>query len=376
MAEPFKTFINADVVTRAAGHLARHDPGFDGHAFCAAVVPQLAALELKARAMCIADALEQYLAADFHDAAAHLERALRPLEAPPGTGGLDGWFLWGAGEFVARRGMAQPVRALSCLREMTQRFTAEFAIRPLIAQHPTLVFDTLRQWVHDDSEHVRRLVSEGTRPRLPWGLQLRDLIADPSPSLPLLAALQDDASEYVRRSVANHLNDIAKDHPLVVAAWLERHLPDATPHRRALLRHASRTLVKQGYPPVLAVWGRAEPLHGTATLELAPAHITLGDDVGLTITLRSQAKGPQALTVDYVVHHVKANGQTSAKVFKGWETRLEAGQSLTLRKRHAVRPITTRRYYAGAHRVVVQVNGQPVAEGVFHLTIGPSAAPQ
>jgi NADPH-dependent ferric siderophore reductase len=117
-------------------------------------------------------------------------------------------------------------------------------------------------------------------------------------------------------------------------------------------------------------------LHGTATLELAPAHITLGDHVGLTITLRSQAKGPQALTVDYVVHHVKANGQTSAKVFKGWETKLEAGQSLTLRKRHAVRPITTRRYHAGAHRVVVQVNGQPVAEGVFHLTIGPSAAPQ
>lgn len=375
MAEPFKTFINPEVVTRAAGHLARHDPGFDGDAFCAAVVPHLAALELKARAMCVADALERHLAADFEDAAAHLERALRPLDAPPGTGGLDGWFLWGAGEFVARRGMAQPVRALSCLREMTQRFTAEFAIRPLIAQHPALVFDTLRQWVHDDSEHVRRLVSEGTRPRLPWGLQLRGLIADPSPSLPLLAALQDDTSAYVRRSVANHLNDIAKDHPVVVAAWLERHLPDASPHRRALLRHASRTLVKQGYPPVLTLWGRAEPLHGTATLALAPSHIALGDDVALTITLRSQAGEPQALTVDYVVHHVKANGQTSAKVFKGWETRLDAGQSLTLRKRHPVRPITTRRYHAGEHRVVVQVNGKAVAESAFHLTVGSPAAP-
>ncbi len=115
------------------------------------------------------------------------------------------------------------------LHAITQRFTAEWAIRPFIVAHPALCFATLERWVDDPSVHVRRLVSEGSRPRLPWGLQLKSLIADPTPTLPLLEALQDDASEYVRRSVANHLNDIAKDHPQLIAQWLERHLPGASP---------------------------------------------------------------------------------------------------------------------------------------------------
>ena len=117
-----------------------------------------------------------------------------------------------------------PNAALAALHAITQRFTAEWALRPFVQQHPELTFATLQRWARDDSAHVRRLVSEGTRPRLPWGMQLKSLIADPSPTLPLLRVLQDDASDYVRRSVANHLNDIAKDHPDLVVGWLREHL--------------------------------------------------------------------------------------------------------------------------------------------------------
>ena len=198
-------------------------------------------------------------------------------------------------------------------------------------------------------------------------VQLKPLVADPSPTAPLLEALQDDPSEYVRRSVANHLNDIAKDHPARVADWLERHLPDASPERRALLRHASRTLIKRGDARVLAAWGQGAVLAGSARLQLGAARLCLGDTLELTAELRSTDRRAQALVVDLVIHHVKANGSTSPKVFKGWQLRLAPGEERCLTKRHAVRPITTRVYHPGWHRVELQVNGQVLAEAGFEL---------
>lgn len=377
MAEPFKNLINAQLVHDAAAQLARHTPGFDAKAFARQGSNGLDALEMKARAMHICAALEATLPRDFHAAAEVIEAALAPPERGDNMAqleglhhGLRGWILWPVGEYVARHGQATPARALQALHAITQRFTAEFAIRPFIVNHPELVFDTLARWVHDESAHVRRLVSEGSRPRLPWGLQLKRLVQDPSPTLPLLRALQDDASEYVRRSVANHLNDIAKDHPAIVARWLQEHLPDASAERRALLRHASRTLIKAGDGAVLKAWGLDAAFKGEAALALKPARIALGGEVQLTLTLESQSVKPQKLAIDYAVHHVKADGSTSPKVFKGWQLTLAPRERVTLTKRHAVKPITTRRYHAGKHPVVVQVNGQPVAEAAFVLKDG------
>lgn len=376
MAEPFKNLINAQLVRDAAAHFARHAPGFDAAAFTRQAANGLEALEMKARAMHICAALEATLPRDFHAAAGAIEAALAPPEAGDNMAqleglqaGLRGWILWPVGEYVARHGQATPERALQALHALTQRFTAEFAIRPFFLHHPALVFSTLARWVHDESAHVRRLVSEGSRPRLPWGLQLKSLIQDPSPTLPLLRALQDDGSEYVRRSVANHLNDIAKDHPALVARWLHEHLPGASAERRALLRHASRTLIKAGHAPVLKAWGLGAAFKGSAALAVKPARLTLGGEVQLSLTLQSTSAKPQTLAIDYAVHHVKADGSTSPKVFKGWQLTLPPHASLALTKRHAVKPITTRRYHAGRHPVVVQINGQPVAEAAFVLRL-------
>lgn len=376
MAEPFKHFINAALVRRAASHLQRVDASFPGERFVDLVLPQLDALELKARALLVADALEATLPADFHDAAATIERALasaRPgtslAEATAADDGLAGWILWPVGEFVARRGLAHPRRALAALHAITQRFTAEFAIRPLLERHPALVFETLAEWVHDPSEHVRRLVSEGTRPRLPWGMQLRALRADPASSLPLLAALQDDSSPYVRRSVANHLNDIAKDHPELVVDWVARHLPGAGPERTAVLRHASRTLVKGGHRRLLSLWGVGAAFEGTVTFSLDRPAIRLGAAVTLQLTLTSASPQLQRVAVDYVVHHVKANGTISPKVFKGWVLEVGPGETVEKRRRHAMKPITTRRYHAGRHRVELQVNGHVMAEAAVQLEV-------
>lgn len=374
MAEPFKNLIHPGTVEATARALARTCPDFDAKRFRRLARQGLESLEFKARAHHVCAALEATLPADFETSCDAIEAALAPVRGDEPLAdlyarddGLSGWAVWPLSEWVARAGLAAPQRALAALHAMTQRFTAEWALRPFIEAHPKTTFTTLERWTRDPSEHVRRLVSEGSRPRLPWGLQLRSLIADPSPTLPLLERLQDDPSEYVRRSVANHLNDVAKDHPQRVAEWLERNLPDAPPARRALLRHASRTLIKRGDRRVLTAWGLGSPFVGDLAWKVSPRSIALGDAVTLTLRLRSRTKRPQTLVVDYAVHHVKANRETSPKVFKGWRVELAPGETRTLEKRHAVRPITTRTYHPGRHVVDVRINGKIRAEGSFQL---------
>ena len=382
MAEPFKLLINPQTVRDAGAHLQRTWSAFDRQAFEALAIEGLDALEFKARAMRVADALTQTLPADFGQACAVLEASLAPpspfdakgepvsLDEQQRQTGLTGWVLWSAGEYVARHGMGEVPRALACLHALTQRFTAEFAIRPFLQRHPKTTLNALQSWVRDPSPHVRRLVSEGSRPRLPWGLRLHSLVADPTPTLPLLHALQDDPSAYVRRSVANHLNDIAKDHPERVAAWVAEHLNGASPERVALLRHASRTLVKQGHPATLHAWGLGHALNGDAVLALSPGQARIGESVELRVRLASSAREPQTLVVDYAVHHVRANGGMSAKVFKGWKLTLAPGETRELVKRHSLRPVTTRTLYPGTHHVELLVNGKALGRQSFELQTG------
>lgn len=383
MAEAFKNLINARTVDLAGHHLHRVWPGFDRQRFAHHAATGLDALEFKARAMQLADALEATLPTDFSRAAQVIEASLAPptpLDAqgePEGLAsgdaeaqadaGLRGWVVWSLAEYVARRGMDEVPRALDCLHALTQRFSAEFAIRPFIQRHPQAVFAVLDTWVHDPSAHVRRLVSEGSRPRLPWGLRLQALVADPAPTLPLLRALQDDPSAYVRRSVANHLNDIAKDHPELVADWLRTHLKNASAARQALLRHASRGLVKQGHAPTLSAWGLERGFRGEVSLRLSAPRAAVGGHIGLEVQLHSPSRQPQSLVIDYIVHHVRANGGTSPKVFKGWKLDLPGQAPHTLSKRHSLRPVTTRTLYPGPHRVDLQINGVVCAGAVFDL---------
>ncbi len=374
MAEPFKNLIDADLVRVTGVHLRRTWRRFPRQEFERRALDGLAALELKARVAHVASALQATLPPAFDTAAEVLERSLAPARMDsdlsalrPGPDGLAGWAVWPLCAFVERHGLEQPERALRCLHALTQRHTAEYAIRPFLLQHPGLTFATLQHWVADPSPHVRRLVSEGSRPRLPWGVQLPPLIADPSPTLPLLVALQDDDSDYVRRSVANHLNDIAKDHPALVAEWLERHLPGASPSRRSLLKHASRTLIKRGDARVLTAWGLGSALRGAATLSITPRRAVVGGEVVLTVTLQSTATRAQQLVVDYAVHHVKANGATSSKVWKGWTLTLAARERRELVRRHSLRPVSTRRDHPGRHAVDLRVNGRVVAQAAFDL---------
>ncbi|HEX5356916.1 MAG TPA: DNA alkylation repair protein [Aquabacterium sp.] len=379
--EPFKNLLNAEVVSQTGHHLQRISPLFDRAAFEQGAKQGLDELEFKDRAVHICKALHASLPNRFDQAADILQASLKPVASPQahhdpdkelGTlktddTGVAGWVLWAYGEYVARHGLQHPERALQTLHALTQRFTAEFAIRPFIVEHPALTFATLHQWAHDPSAHVRRLVSEGSRPRLPWGLRLQALVRDPSPTLPLLLQLQDDPSEYVRRSVANHLNDIAKDHPDVLVRWLEQHLPDAPSHRVKLLRHACRSLIKQAHPGVMSAWGLGEAFKGRVTVSLGQDSIAVGDSLTLEVRLKAAGKTPQTLELDYRIHHLKANGETSPKTFKGKRLTLQPGEELVWRKAHSFKPVSTRRYHPGRHAVDIQINGQLHGQASFTL---------
>ena len=376
MAEAFKEWIGPELVRTMSKHLRRVHDAFPAQRFVKAATSGLADLELKARVEHVADALAKTLPQAFSKAATVLERSLAPARSDadlsklvPCDAGLAGWAVWPMTDFVARHGLAHPKRALRCLHALTQRNTAEYAIRPFLIEHRDETMATLGDWLDDPSPHVRRLVSEGTRPRLPWGIQLKHLIEDPTPTFGFLRQLQDDDSEYVRRSVANHLNDIAKDHPQHVAQWLEDHLPDATPPRRAMLRHASRTLIKRADRRVLRAWGLADPLRGDATLQVTPTRARQGASVELAVALQSRARKPQSLMIDYVVHHVKKGGATSAKTWKGWQVTLAPGESRELRKKHSLKVVTTRRDYSGHHPVDLMINGKVVASSGFDLVV-------
>ncbi len=373
--EPFKELFNRALVEDMAVHLKRRWSGFDAKGFTTAALKDFTKLEMKARANQIAQALVAHMPPDVPRALKILTASLRPLDksgAPvdDASMGIARMAVWPMGEYVARAGLGHPDESLNALRELTIRSTAEFAIRPFLIKYPQKTLAVMKSWAKDSNHHVRRLASEGSRPRLPWGLRLKTFVTDPAPILPILEALKDDPSEYVRRSVANSLNDIAKDHPDLIAALAARWLKDAPAPRARLVKHACRTLVKAGHAKTLAALGfAAAPKIKLKGFSLTTPKVKYGGHAGFSVDIASTTDAPQNIVLDYAVHHRKKNGGSSAKVFK-WKTLVLAPrQSLRLERRHALKPITTRVYYPGRHRIEVLVNGRVLCGADFELLL-------
>jgi 3-methyladenine DNA glycosylase AlkC len=363
MAEPLKNLLHPGLVQNMAGHISLAAPDFDAIRFTTLATDGMDALELMQRAERIKDALTQTLPADYAAAADILRRALPENDKP----GLSGWALLPVNQFVSQHGLGHFDRSLALLKALTPHFTAEFGIRRFLHAEQDRALAEISSWVTDTNHHVRRLASEGTRPRLPWAMRLPALVKQPAPILPILVALLDDPEDYVRRSVANSLNDIAKDHPALVADFVQRHLEGASAERRQLLRHASRTLLKNGDAKALANFGFAAARGITTSLTVATPVVTFGEKLGFSIAVSNQDEAPQRLMIDYAIHHVKANGTLAPKVFK-WKTLdLPAGGRQSIDKDHAICAITTRVYYPGTHRIEILVNGTVSASGGFEL---------
>jgi 3-methyladenine DNA glycosylase AlkC len=370
--EPFKAFVSADVVRRLGQHIARVLPGFDRAGFEAEAVAGLETRELMARAGFVADRLHPRLPVMPAERAEVLLAILHPdpldhANRPSDDEGICGWGVLPLTLLVGRYGLADFDRSLELLREMTKRFTSEFGIRPFLLADQDRALARLAGWLDDPNRHVRRLICEGTRPRLPWATRLPALMRDPAPVLPLLLRLRDDREAAVRKSVANHLNDIGKDHPALLVDLAADWMRGAGPERRQLLSHALRTLVKRGDPAALAVLGRGPARIETGALEVTPDRVAMGGEVEMRLAIRSTARAAQELTVDYVVHFRKANGSLAPKVFKGAVLTLAPGGEVVFRRRHRFREVTTRRHYPGTHAISLRINGADTAPVPFEL---------
>ena len=372
MAEPLKNFYNDRLVRSLAKDLAKVSD-IDERSFVGACVKGLAQLELTPRAWHIAEVLRTHLPPDFRAAAHVLVKALGPRQEQTEQFGMEPFRYLPFVFYVQKYGLSEFEAAMQAQYEITKRMSAESSIRAYLVAHPAATYERLRLWARDPDPHVRRLVSEGTRPRLPWAPRLPDFVRDPRPVLALLELLKDDPVRYVQRSVANNLNDIGKDHPELAVETCKRWFVGATPARDYIVRHALRSLVKRGHRGALRVLGAGgKPRIHISDVRWSAEVVGIGGSLRFDFQLSSRSRATQQLIVDYAVHYVKANGSTRAKVFKLKNIRLEAGGSVPLGAKLSLLQRTTRTHYAGRHRVELLINGLPHSLGEFELLQTPA----
>jgi 3-methyladenine DNA glycosylase AlkC len=317
VAGELKAFFDRALVTDLAASFARVHPTFASGAFIRDATSGLEDLELMDRARHIMEAMRKHLPPRYADALRIVLQSVGPE--------TSSFRYWPHTMFVGAYGTEKTdfARSMEAQRILTERWSCEFSIRPFLEKYPGETLAVLREWVRDPNVHVRRLVSEGTRPLLPWAARVRWLQSEPERLLPLLEALRDDDEVYVRRSVANHLNDVAKAHPDLVCDVAERWLAGKpSTERRALVRHALRTLVKRGHPRALAILGFGGKPRVNVTGRIRPARVAIGGSTRIEVVVTSTSARTQALAIDLVVHFVKSRGTAGAKVFKLGEIEL------------------------------------------------------
>jgi 3-methyladenine DNA glycosylase AlkC len=372
MAGQLKNAFSVALVRGIADDLRRVHPGFAHAAFLRQATRGFPGLELTGRARQVSVALHQHLPAEYDQLLRVLVASLGPPLTVTAGFGLGVFRYLPHVYLIAEHGPAHPRHldaSLEALLEVTRRFTAEWGIRPFIEQHYDHTMATLARWAGHHDVHVRRLVSEGTRPRLPWAGRLRCFQRDPTPAIALLDRLVDDDEAYVRRSVANHLGDIAKDHPDLAVATAARWIGARDhPGRRWIAGHGLRSLAKAGHRGALGLLGCAErPQVRVTGISIAPRRVEIGGRVDISFTLAAEGRRAQELRIDLVVHYVKADGSTRPKVFILERLRLEPDARLVVTHGLKLADLTTRRHHPGGHRLELLMNGERLPLGTFTL---------
>ena len=357
MAEPLKDIFNRTYYVRLAETVWAAAPKVKPAALVKDLLQGNEDRELNARMRHASTVLRRHLPGEFR-------KAIRVLEvvAPRMPNGYTALLY---PDFVGRFGLEDPAFSLDALKYFTVFGSAEFAVREFFRRDVAGTLKTMHSWAGDANEHVRRLASEGSRPRLPWSFRLEAVMQDPALTTPILERLRADGSPYVRRSVANHLNDFSKDHPAymlgLLRKWGLQH-----PHTAWIAKHASRTLIKAGSAEALAILAFDTRVQVRVDdLVVRPARLAPGGTLEFAFKVASEAGRSQRLVIDYAIHYRKAGGGTSRKVFKLKEVELGPQATIGLTKRQRFADLSTRKHYPGEHVVEVLVNGREKARAVF-----------
>ena len=331
------------------------------------VAERLQGVTLTGRVALLRDALLADLPADWSAFAGIVWRALEDQR-------FAGWFIWPVGDAVAARALDDSAPSafddgLDLLVALTPRLSSEFSLRPFLASDLHRTLDAARRWSSSADQHVRRLASEGTRPRLPWAPRVRALLAEPEATIPILDALYRDPCQRVRRSVANHLGDLAKDHPDLAVTTGTRWLAAADGNTPWVIRHGLRALIKTGHAGALALMGFGAP----EQIDVRGPHlranvVAIGGRLDFSAEIVNSGTETTRLMIDYVIHYRKARGGTSPKVFKLATRTLAPGEAAELRGSRSFALTATRVLHQGAHALELQVNGQRFGKTAFVVT--------
>ena len=370
MAELFKNLYNKDFYLTLSQHLKgclanSSERTFDEQEFMALMLcDNFAALELKERMSHTKDVMHQFMPTDFAQAADVLVKLIESLTAADITeGSVEYMFL---PEYLETYGINHFQKSVEVMEEITKFTSGEFAVRPFLIKYPEQMLAQMLLWTEHEHHMVRRLASEGSRPRLPWAIALKEYKKNPLDMLPILHQLIDDLTEIVRRSVANNLNDIAKDNPQVVIDFVKAYLGKSEQFDRTL-KHACRTLLKQGCPDTLALFGYDSTGIELTEFKIVTETVNFGDYAEFTFTLKNTSKIAKKIRLEYGLYFLKNNGQLSKKVFKISERLLAANELHQVQRKQSFKAISTRVYYAGRHQVSIILNGKEFSPKDFDL---------
>lgn len=362
----FKNLINENVVRKMGRAIKKYDASFPDKKF-EKLIPELSSKELKDRVKLIAHNLAVHFKNDYCTNIEIIKKVIQKEN-------LSGFELWPFSEYISHYGLDNFDESLDAMYVLTQKFTAEFAVRPFIIKDHAKVLNFFQKNIKDNNFHIRRWISEGSRPLLPWGQKILLFIDRPELTMGLLEQLKYDEEMYVRKSVANHLNDISKNHPQLVIQCLNSWIKEAPLEQKSKInwikRHALRTLIKKGHEGALKLMGvNGKPKVKVYNFKLDKKLYRLNDKLTYSFELYSQSRLKQVLIVDYGIDFVKANGKHGRKIFKLKTFELAAGETILLKKTHSLKPITTMKYYPGKHHLTLQINGVVIHEEVFHLKL-------
>ncbi|MGF1791430.1 DNA alkylation repair protein [Photobacterium profundum] len=311
--------------------------------------------ELKERMTHTAKVLHHFLSDDFGEATETIKQLIDNLRlAGIKEESIEFMFF---PEYISVYGIDKYEESISAFEFITQFTSCEFAVRPYILKYEEKMLTQMVQWSKHPNNKVRRLASEGSRPRLPWAMALPSLKKNPMPIFPILDTLKNDSCEVVRRSVANNLNDISKDNPNFVIETAQKWL-GYTKETDALIKHASRTLLKQGEPKTLQLFGFDSKNIMLSNFDILTPNVKIGDALEFSFSITNVNKTCKTLRLEYGLYYKKNNGDLSRKVFKISEREIEPNKVYKINRKQSFKLITTRKFHTGIHQLSIIINGQ------------------
>ncbi|ANW95197.1 hypothetical protein AXE80_02370 [Wenyingzhuangia fucanilytica] len=363
--EPLKNAYHQQFFNAFLNALKEVKPKLDKDLFLAAIfIPEWELMELKDRMHHIAKTLHSHLHPNFEMAVNEIKSLIPILKKHQISGGYEYLFL---PDYIEMYGQNYLVESVTSFEIITPFITCELAIRPFIIVHPKYVMAKMLEWSFHPNHHIRRLASEGCRPRLPWAMALPDFKKDPRIILPILENLINDEELYVRKSVANNLNDIAKDHPEILIDFTQKHIGE-TEKSDWTLKHANRNLLKQAEPRIMQAFGFGNTNQiDVQNVKLNTTNIQLGDYLHFSFNIVNNCNTLTLIRLEYAVYYLKQNGSLSKKIFKISEKKYPPYSINNIKRKQHFKPISTRKYHFGIHKIAIIANGKEFDHLAFTL---------